>query len=72
MVDNKQEPWYDYEPSADGKKQFGYQYLNSMNPFILSLVISLVGYRFKILRMSWYKFMTPFQDNLQLVLKKYL
>ena len=61
MVDNKQELWYDLKPSADGKKtQFGFQYLNSMTPFILYLVISFVESQFKILRMSWYKYMTPF------------
>ena len=43
-----------------------------MTPFLVSLVISFMGYRFKILRMSWYKCMTPFRDHLHLVMKKYL
>ena len=73
MVDNKQEPWYDSKPSVDGKKQhFNYQYLNSMTIFILSLVIYFVGSWFKLLRMSWYKCMKPFRDNLQLAINKYL
>ena len=73
LVDNKQEPWYGSKPSACSKtKQSYFQYLNSMTPFLLSLVIYFVGSWFKILRMSWYKFMTPFWDNLQLVINKYL
>ena len=40
-----------------------------MNAFILSLVISFLGSRLKILRMSWYKSITQFQDNLELVIK---
>ena len=43
MVNIEQEPWYYSKPSADGKKLLGYQYLNSITPFILSLVISLWG-----------------------------
>ena len=35
------------------------------------MVISFVGSWFKILRMSWYTFMTLFWDNLLLVMKKY-
>ena len=53
-------------------KQFGYQYLMSMTSFILFLVISFFGYQFKILRMNWYKCITPFQDNLQFFIRKYL
>ena len=44
ILDNKQEPWYDSKPSADGKKKFDYQYLNSMTPFLLYLAIYFVGY----------------------------
>ena len=54
------------------KKQFEYQYLNSMTPFLWSLVIYFVGYRFKRMIISWYKYMTPFLDNIRLVTKKYL
>ena len=38
----------------------------------LSLVITFVGYPFKIFRMSWYRCITPFLDNLQIVIKIYL
>ena len=42
------------------RRQFNYQYLDSITPFILFLVISFVWYQFIILRMSWYKYMTTF------------
>ena len=54
------------------KKKYEFKYLNSMNPFILPLVTAFVGPLFKILRISWYKCITPFLDNLQLVMCKYL
>ena len=47
------------------------QTLNSINEFLLSLVMSYVGYCFKLLRMSWYKMMKPFRTNLKLVIKEY-
>ena len=73
MADNKQEPCYYSKPSADCKKiHFDYQCLKSMTPFILSLVIPFVGFKFKILRISWYKCMKPFRYNLQLIINKYL
>ena len=43
-----------------------------MNSFIISLVVSSVGSQLKILSMSWYKSIKPFQNNLKLVIKKYL
>ena len=43
-----------------------------MNAVILLLVISFLGSQFKILRMSWYTYMKPFLDHLELVMKKYL
>ena len=43
MVSNKQKPWYDTKPRAGGEKEFDYQYLKSMTPFLLSLVISCIG-----------------------------
>ena len=43
-----------------------------MTPFILSLVISFVGSGFKVFIMSWYKCMTQFLENIQMVIKKYL
>ena len=70
MADNKQEPCYYSKPSADCKKiHFDYQCLKSMTPFILSLVIPFVGFKFKILRISWYKCMKPFRYNLQFLKK---
>ena len=72
LVDNKQELCYYSKPSADGLKKIEFKYLKSMNLFLLSLVIFCVGSWFKVLRMSWYKCMTPFLDSLQLVIKNYL
>ena len=73
MVDNKPEPWDDSETSAVfPEKKFDDEYFNIMNSFLVSLVIYFVGSRFKFLRMSWYKCMTPFQHHLNLVIKKYL
>ena len=73
MVDNKQEPWYYSKPSEDYLgKRFDDQYLKSITPFLLSLIISFLGSQFKILRMSWYKCMISFRDKLRLVMDKYL
>ena len=73
LVDNKPEPWNDSEPSAVvPKKIVDYEYFNLMTLFLVSLVISLVGYWFKIFRISWYKCMTPFIDHLHWVMNKYL
>ena len=75
--DKKQESWYDSEvkvllkKSSDGKKQLNLT-LNSINVFPISLVITFVGSWYKILRISWYKYMTPFRENLQQVIKNYL
>ena len=33
LADDKEEPWYDSETSADGKKTVQFKYLNSMTPF---------------------------------------
>ena len=44
--------------------------LNSTNAFILSLVIYFLGSQFEIVRMSWYKSMKTFWDNIELVIKK--
>ena len=46
------------------------QTLNSINAFSMSLVMSNVGSRFKLLRMSWYRSMKTFRTNLKLVVKK--
>ena len=45
LVDNKQKPCYDSEPSAvvPGGK-FDYEYFNVTTPFLVYLVISFVGY----------------------------
>ena len=72
LVDNKQEKWYDSEPSAVVPEFFYHEYFNLMTTLLVSLLISLVGYQFKLLRMSWYKCMTPFRDHLHLVINKYL
>ena len=72
MVDNKQEPWYYSKTSTNGKKVFDQKYLKSMTPFLLYLVIYFLGSRFNILRMSWYRCMTPFRGRLKLVTNKYL
>ena len=62
MVDNKSEPWDNSESSAVVKEFFDYEYFNLMTPFIVSLVIYFVEYRFKLLRMYWCKCMTPFRE----------
>ena len=46
--------------------------LNSMNNFLISLVISFLGSGFNFLRKSWYASIKSFQDNLDLVIKKYI
>ena len=78
FVNIKPECFYESEleklpkPSADHQlKQFKYT-LSSMNAFLISLVKSLLGSQFKIMRISWYKMIKLFQDNLKLVIKKYL
>ena len=48
------------------------QNLNSINDFLMSLVMSYVGSWFKLLRISWYRIMKPFVTNLKLVINKYL
>ena len=54
------------------KMKYLQQTLNSMNAFLLSLLMSYVGSWFKLLRISWYRSIKPFQTNLKLVIKKYL
>ena len=60
------------KPSADVQSKYLENILNSMKSFLLSLEISFMGSQFKILRMSWYKSMKQFRDNLELVIKIYL
>ena len=60
------------EHSEDGKNKYLKKTLNSINAFLLYLVKSFVGSWFKILRTLWYTNMKTFQNNLYLVLKKYL
>ena len=43
-----------------------------MNSFLLSLVISYVVSRLKLLKMSWYRNMKLFWTNMKLVMNKYL
>ena len=77
LVDNKPK-LYEYEleklpkPSADPQYKYLKYNLNSMTKFLLFLVISFLGPRLKIFRMSWYTSMKQFKDNLELVIKKYL
>ena len=56
----------------DGQFKYLKHNLNSMNEFNLSFMMSFLGSRFKILKMSWYTSMKPFQTNLEIVIKKYL
>ena len=46
--------------------------LNSINAFIMSLVITYMVSHIKLLYMSWYKNIKPFHFKLILVIKKYL
>ena len=71
MVDNNQEPWYDSKPSTDDKKSARLSICELNDSIFKYLVIYFVGSRIKILRISWYKRMTPFRENLQLVIKRY-
>ena len=58
--------------SKDGQFKYLKHTLNSMNDFLLSLVTSFLGWRFKIFRMSWYTSMKPFWNKLESFMKKYL
>ena len=58
--------------SEDGQFKYLKHTLNSMNAFLLYLVMSFMGSRFQIMRMSCYTRMKPFHTNLELVMKKYL
>ena len=59
-------------PAQLFREKNDHEYFNLMNPFLVSLVICFVGSQFKLLRMSWYKFMIPFWDHLHSVIKEYL
>ena len=53
------------KPSADPQYK-GLKYtLNSINVFLLLLVISFMGSKFEIFGMSLYTSMKPFRDNLE-------
>ena len=73
-METKVEPDDENPPhnSEYGKYKYLQQTLNSINAFLLSQVISYVVSNFKLLRMSWYKIMKPFRENLKLVINKYL
>ena len=77
LVDNKPKYFNESEvevlpkPSADVQSNYS-DFFNSMNVLLLLLVIYFMGPRFKILRVSWYNVMKPFQCNLALVMEKYL
>ena len=78
LVENKPEYFFKNIlkklPKHSEDVQFKYlkHSLNSINEFLLLLVMSFVGSQLKILRMSWYTSMKPFRTNLELVIKKYL
>ena len=48
------------------------QTLNSIDEFLMSLVMSYVVSKFKILSISWYISMKKFLTNMKLVINKYL
>ena len=54
-----------YKQSEDGQNKY-------LNAFLISLAISFVGPGSKILSMSWYTSMKPFQNILGLVMTEYL
>ena len=58
--------------SETGKIKYLQKTLNSMNDFLLLILMSYVGSCFKLLRMHWYRSMKPFRTNLKLVIKKHL
>ena len=58
--------------SEDGQFKYLRHTLNWIIDFLLSLVMSFVGSRLKILRMSWYTIIIIFWTNLELIIKKYL
>ena len=55
-----------------GQMKYLQQTLNSMNAFLLLLVMSYVVSHFKLLRMPWYRSMKPFRTNLQIFIKRHL
>ena len=78
FFENKAEYWYEYDEekprkySEDGQMKDVKQTLDSMNAFLLLVVMSYLGSRFKLLRMSWYRIMKPFRNHLKLDIGKYL
>ena len=48
------------------------QTLNSIDELLMSLVMSYVGSKFKVLSISWYISMKQFLTNMKLVINKYL
>ena len=73
LVVNKLEPWGDSKTTAVvHERKVDYEYFNLMNKFLVSLVISFTGPWLKLLRVSWYKCMTPFWYQIHLVIKIHL
>ena len=66
--DNENPPHH----SEDGQPKYLKQNLNSINAFIIALVMSYVVYSYNLLQMYWYKSIKPFQTKLKLVIQKYL
>ena len=78
LVDDIKDNDYEYDEekprkySEDEQMKYLVKTLNSMNDFLMLLVMSYVGKQLKILRMYWYSSMKPFQTNLYLVMNKFL
>ena len=73
LVDNKPEPWDNSKTSAVfPERKYDHEYFNLMTPSLVSFVASSVVSQLKLLRITWYKCMTPFRHHLHLLIKKYL
>ena len=78
LVDNTNEDDSDSQnvcpflQNKSGQEKYLQYTLNSINPFLLSLLMLSVGSRHKLLHISWYKNMKPFRTNLKFVIKIFL
>ena len=66
IIESDSEPDNEYPRHHSEEKQIKalHQNLNSINVFLMSLVIAYVGYHFKLLLMYWYKNIRSFWYNL--------
>ena len=53
--------------SEEGQYKYDKKTINSIDAFLLLLLVSYVGYCFKLFKMSWYKMMKKFLTNFKLV-----